>query len=67
MIDEIQNDIKNCYKCRGIFDISFNKPKVFVGGCYPKVMLIGHSPAVRVTEKAEVVLKMNQPNRNLLK
>lgn len=67
IINELKKEIEACCKCKDILNTECNKPNVFVGKDYPKVMLIGHSPSVRVKEKAEVVLKMNQPNRALYK
>ena len=67
MLEIIENEIERCCDCNDIYDISLHKPKVFYGGDTPKVMIIGHSPTVRTSEKADVVLKMDKPNRELYK
>lgn len=65
MKELIVEEIQKCNLCADIDGILLNKPKVFRGSLSPKVMIIGHSPAVRVSEKAEVVLKMDNPKRAL--
>lgn len=43
------------------------KPTCYVGSEHPKVMLIGHSPAVRTSEPATVVLKLDREAQPLYK
>jgi len=65
--NEIENKIQICRQCSSdsiICDlIMYKKPYSFYGSTKPKVMLIGHSPSVRTSEEAEVVLKMNLEKR----
>lgn len=49
---EVESEIRKCNLCGNINSILFSKPKVFKGSDNPKVMIVGHSPAVRVHEKA---------------
>lgn len=67
MLADIEYEIESCCKCKDIYGISLNKPKLFCGENNPKVMIIGHSPTVRVLEKAKVVLKMDRSNGELYK
>lgn len=67
MLQVIKNEIERCCDCNNNYDISLLKPKVFYGKNHPKVMIIGHSPTVRTSEKAETVLKMDKPNGQLYK
>lgn len=65
--NEIENKIQNCRQCSSdsiICDlVTYKKPSSFYGSNSPKVILIGHSPSVRTSEEAEVVLKMNLGKR----
>lgn len=67
--NEIENKIQLCRQCSSdscICDlVTYKKPFSFYGSNTPKVMLIGHSPSVRTSEEAEVVLKMNLEKRPL--
>ncbi len=65
--NEIENKIQICKQCSSdsiICDlVTYKKPSSFYGSIAPKVMIIGHSPSVRTSEEAEVVLKMNMEKR----
>jgi Uracil-DNA glycosylase len=63
----VDNQISQCNLCSNINSILLSKPKIFKGSDNLKVMIIGHSPTVRVSEKASVVLKMDKPNGGLYK
>ncbi len=73
--DEVMNHskleslIQNCVECKRDEIISdyilLDKPSSFYGSNNPKVMILGHSPAVRTYEKASVVLKMDKPQQPL--
>lgn len=63
----VESEIKNCNLCGNINGVLLSKPEVFKGSYAPKVMIVGHSPAVRVSEKANIVLKMDKPNGKLYK
>lgn len=63
----IEKQIRDCNLCGKMNGILLSKPRVFKGSDTPIVMIIGHSPAVRVSEKANVVLKMDKPNGALYK
>lgn len=67
----LESLIENCAGCRVEELISnylcFRKPSLFYGSKNPKIMILGHSPAVRTTEEASVVLKMDKPNQPLYK
>jgi len=66
---ELESLIQNCAECRRDEIISdyilLDKPSSFYGSDKPKVMIIGHSPAVRTSEKASIVLKMDKPQQPL--
>jgi len=64
---DIRTEIINCNKCNKIDGVMLTKPDAFYGGVKPKVMIIGHSPTVRTSEQADVVLKLDNPNRALYK
>lgn len=65
----LESLIQNCVECKREELISnyicFRKPSSFCGSKNPKTMILGHSPAVRTTEEASVVLKMDKPNQPL--
>lgn len=69
--NQIEIEIQKCKTCSSdpvICDlVTYKKPFSFYGSTSPKVMLIGHSPSVRTSEEAEVVLKMNLEKRPLYK
>jgi uracil-DNA glycosylase family 4 len=71
VFEEIEKHIQVCERCKDISSISelilFRKPKIFYGSDHPRVMLLGHSPAVRTSEEADVVLKMDKKGRPLNK
>lgn len=71
MLEEVEDCIQVCGKCKDISSISeyvlLKKPKVFYGSGHPQVMLLGHSPTVRTSEEANVVLKMDKKGRPLYK
>lgn len=64
---KIESQISDCRLCKNINGILLSKPRIFKGSDTPKIMIVGHSPAVRVSEKANVVLKMDKPNGGLYK
>lgn len=71
MTERINHCIHECEKCREESCVSnyilYRKPCTFYGSENPCVMLLGHSPAVRTWEEAEVVLKMNKHRQPLYK
>ncbi len=69
--NKLEKQIQECQKCKQNEKICEYimemKPRSFYGSPNPEVMIIGHSPAVRTSEPAEVVLKMNKPEQPLYK
>lgn len=68
---ELETKIEKCTICKSDAKISDYilsiKPTCYVGSEHPKVMLIGHSPAVRTSEPATVVLKLDRVNQPLFR
>lgn len=68
---ELQEKIDECTYCQKdaiLKDkVSYSKPKIFYLNELPTVMIIGHSPSVRSSEKAEYVLKMDKTKQHLYK
>jgi len=66
---ELESLIQNCVECKRDKIVSeyvlFDKPSSFYGSDNPKVMILGHSPTVKTSEKASVVLKMDKPKQPL--
>jgi len=61
--------VEKCQLCKSNMAISnyilSAKPESFVGSNSPKVLIIGHSPTVRTTQPATVVLKLNKNTQPL--
>ena len=70
-ICEYQDSIKKCRKCSadGLCSkyLTFEKPDSYFGGSEINIVILGHSPKVRSTKRAEIVLKMNEPKGMLYK
>ena len=70
-MDELEKKITDCQRCKSEFGISdyllYEKPKSYMGSEILKVMLIGHSPAVRTKEAATMVLKLDKKDQPLYK
>lgn len=68
---ELVKKIESCIRCKSDFQISDYllsvKPTCYVGSEHPKVMLIGHSPAVTTPEPATVVLKLDRKTQPLFR
>jgi hypothetical protein len=66
---ELEKLIQNCIECKSDEIISeyilLERPSSFYGSDNPNVMILGHSPTVRTSEKASFVLKMNKPKQPL--
>ena len=71
MMKVLETKIESCLRCKSDSQISDYilsiKPSCYVGSKNPKVMLIGHSPAVRTSEPATVVLKLDCENQPLFR
>ncbi len=71
MIKKIQETINLCKLCENDNylkeSILFSKPKIYFGSNSPDIMIVGHSPSVRSSKQAEVVLKMDKENQPLYK
>ncbi len=69
--NHLETEIQQCNRCNTVSEIAglieYSKPLSFYGSSNPRIMLVGHSPAVRTKTKAAYVLKMNQPNLPLYK
>lgn len=67
----LETKIEKCIRCKSDSNISEYilsvKPTCYVGSQNPKVMLIGHSPAVRTSEPATVVLKLDRKTQPLFR
>ena len=65
----LESAIQDCVECQSDESISsfvlFSKPCSFYGSETPRIMVVGHSPTVRTTEEASVVLKMDKPDQPL--
>jgi uracil-DNA glycosylase family 4 len=70
-IQEYQNNIIDCKKCSDNEQLKyingFEKPCNWLGKSEIKIIVLGHSPYVRSRTKAEYVLNMDKPKRNLHK
>jgi uracil-DNA glycosylase len=68
---KLETKIEKCTICKSNSKISDYilsvKPTCYVGSQNPKVMLIGHSPAVRTSEPATVVLKLDRETQPLFR
>lgn len=71
MNEALNNCLRTCQECKQNSNISdyvlFRKPNSFYGSDHPRVMLLGHSPTVRTSQEADVVLKMDKKSQPLYK
>lgn len=69
--NEIDDSIKRCIKCKSNDFLKkillFEKPNSFWGSEKPNIIILGHSPTVRTSQKATTVLKMDKKNQPLYK